>query len=327
MILLNEIMKRECHVRRVVSTVFLKPWHIIVKRGKKTEVTDLLLSSLQTLEPGAYPGFSSLSPQEQTTPVQPRNPELEQRAKAMRGRMWVASAPTTTTSRLRYHWVAVSADVTALCLFCSGLFWTSWFKQRRTTSKTWASWWRWASILHSCILINSSACFTVDRKRNVKNVKSFPRDVLMLKWPLTFCEPCRASWRESRRRASPMTWKEKTKSSSGTSTRSTTGTESEFSIGVAWGDVACCRLYALTNNTPLADSVRFFVGELEKCLEDHEHLPELFIKHVSGRLCDDDDDDCDIFDPTTEKMCVYYRREDSTCMWFIVRISRNRSSS
>nr|XP_029137802.1 kalirin-like isoform X2 [Labrus bergylta] len=43
----------------------------------------------KTLEPGAYPGFSSLSPPEQTTPVQPRNPELEQRAKAMRGRMFV----------------------------------------------------------------------------------------------------------------------------------------------------------------------------------------------------------------------------------------------
>uniref|UniRef100_A0A3Q3XMM5 Kalirin RhoGEF kinase a n=1 Tax=Mola mola TaxID=94237 RepID=A0A3Q3XMM5_MOLML len=43
----------------------------------------------KTLEPGAYPGFSSLSPPEQTTPVQPRNPEVEQRAKAMRGRMFV----------------------------------------------------------------------------------------------------------------------------------------------------------------------------------------------------------------------------------------------
>ncbi|XP_030283144.1 kalirin isoform X2 [Sparus aurata] len=43
----------------------------------------------KTLEPGAYPGFTSLSPPEQTTPVQPRNPELEQRAKAMRGRMFV----------------------------------------------------------------------------------------------------------------------------------------------------------------------------------------------------------------------------------------------
>lgn len=30
--------------------------------------------------------------------------------------------------------------------------------------------------------------------------------------------------------------------------------------------------------------VSFFVGELEKCLEDHEHLPELFIKHVSDTL-------------------------------------------
>ncbi|XP_028991624.1 kalirin isoform X3 [Betta splendens] len=39
--------------------------------------------------PEAYPGFSCpLTPPEQT-PVQPRNPELEQRAKAMRGRMFV----------------------------------------------------------------------------------------------------------------------------------------------------------------------------------------------------------------------------------------------
>ncbi|CAL9690693.1 unnamed protein product [Knipowitschia caucasica] len=40
------------------------------------------------LESGTYPGFESLSPTEQTTPVQPRNPELEQRAKALRGRMY-----------------------------------------------------------------------------------------------------------------------------------------------------------------------------------------------------------------------------------------------
>uniref|UniRef100_UPI003AAE5F69 kalirin n=1 Tax=Centroberyx gerrardi TaxID=166262 RepID=UPI003AAE5F69 len=48
-----------------------------------------LVKTKMTLEPGAYPGFSSLTPPEQTTPVQPRNPELEQRAKAMRGRMFV----------------------------------------------------------------------------------------------------------------------------------------------------------------------------------------------------------------------------------------------
>uniref|UniRef100_A0A7N8XDI1 non-specific serine/threonine protein kinase n=1 Tax=Mastacembelus armatus TaxID=205130 RepID=A0A7N8XDI1_9TELE len=48
-----------------------------------------LVKTKMTLEPGAYPGFSSLSPPEKTTPVQPRNPELEQRAKAMRGRMFV----------------------------------------------------------------------------------------------------------------------------------------------------------------------------------------------------------------------------------------------
>ncbi|KAM4559204.1 kalirin isoform 1-T1 [Odontesthes bonariensis] len=48
-----------------------------------------LVKTNMTVEPGAYPGFTSLSPPEQTTPVQPRNPELEQRAKAMRGRMFV----------------------------------------------------------------------------------------------------------------------------------------------------------------------------------------------------------------------------------------------
>nr|XP_057937175.1 kalirin isoform X3 [Doryrhamphus excisus] len=48
-----------------------------------------LVKTKMTLEPGAYPGFTPLSPPEQSTPVQPRNPELEQRAKAMRGRMFV----------------------------------------------------------------------------------------------------------------------------------------------------------------------------------------------------------------------------------------------
>lgn len=51
------------------------------------EASEETVSPRQTLEPGAYPGFSPLSPPEQSTPVQPRNPELEQRAKAMRGRM------------------------------------------------------------------------------------------------------------------------------------------------------------------------------------------------------------------------------------------------
>ncbi|XP_023806918.1 kalirin isoform X2 [Oryzias latipes] len=42
----------------------------------------------KTGDSGAFPGFP-LSPPEQTTPVQPRNPEQEQKAKAMRGRMFV----------------------------------------------------------------------------------------------------------------------------------------------------------------------------------------------------------------------------------------------
>ncbi|XP_046902206.1 kalirin isoform X4 [Hypomesus transpacificus] len=47
-----------------------------------------LVKTKMTLEPGSYPSFASLTPPEQT-PTQPRNPELEQRAKAMRGRMFV----------------------------------------------------------------------------------------------------------------------------------------------------------------------------------------------------------------------------------------------
>lgn len=42
----------------------------------------------KTLEPGSYPGFSSVNPAEQS-PMPPRNPELEQKAKALRGRMFV----------------------------------------------------------------------------------------------------------------------------------------------------------------------------------------------------------------------------------------------
>ncbi|XP_072541978.1 kalirin isoform X5 [Salminus brasiliensis] len=47
-----------------------------------------LVKTKMTLEGGTYPGFSSVSPVEQS-PAQPRNPELEQKAKALRGRMFV----------------------------------------------------------------------------------------------------------------------------------------------------------------------------------------------------------------------------------------------
>lgn len=42
----------------------------------------------KTLDGGTYTGFSSVNPVEQS-PAQPRNPELEQKAKALRGRMFV----------------------------------------------------------------------------------------------------------------------------------------------------------------------------------------------------------------------------------------------
>lgn len=45
-----------------------------------------------------------------------------------------------TPSRLT---VITCPQLMLLLLSCSGLFWTSWFRRRRTTSKTWASWWRW----------------------------------------------------------------------------------------------------------------------------------------------------------------------------------------
>lgn len=66
---------------------------------------------LQSLEPGAYPDFSSLSPPEQTTPVQPRNHELEQRAKAMRGRMWVPQWIITTASTTAFVLLVLVAQV------------------------------------------------------------------------------------------------------------------------------------------------------------------------------------------------------------------------
>uniref|UniRef100_A0AAY4EB72 non-specific serine/threonine protein kinase n=1 Tax=Denticeps clupeoides TaxID=299321 RepID=A0AAY4EB72_9TELE len=48
-----------------------------------------LVKTKMTLEPGTYPGFNTESPPEQPTPTQARNPELESRAKAMRGRVFV----------------------------------------------------------------------------------------------------------------------------------------------------------------------------------------------------------------------------------------------
>ncbi|XP_027020156.2 kalirin isoform X5 [Tachysurus fulvidraco] len=47
-----------------------------------------LVKTKMTLEGGTYTGFSSVNPVEQS-PAQPRNPELEQKAKALRGRMFV----------------------------------------------------------------------------------------------------------------------------------------------------------------------------------------------------------------------------------------------
>ncbi|XP_059417381.1 kalirin isoform X2 [Carassius carassius] len=47
-----------------------------------------LVKTKMTLEPGSYPGFSTVNPAEQS-PAPPRDPELEKKAKALRGRMFV----------------------------------------------------------------------------------------------------------------------------------------------------------------------------------------------------------------------------------------------
>ncbi|XP_029112845.1 kalirin-like isoform X1 [Scleropages formosus] len=51
-------------------------------------IKDPSVQEEKTLEPGSYPGFSAMNPAEQPT-AQPRNPEMEQKAKALRGRMFV----------------------------------------------------------------------------------------------------------------------------------------------------------------------------------------------------------------------------------------------
>ncbi|XP_014028543.1 kalirin isoform X5 [Salmo salar] len=48
-----------------------------------------LVQTKLNLEPGAYPSFTTLTPPEQTSPALPRNPEMDQKAKALRGRMFV----------------------------------------------------------------------------------------------------------------------------------------------------------------------------------------------------------------------------------------------
>ncbi|KAF6723342.1 Kalirin [Oryzias melastigma] len=66
----------------------LQPPSEVPSAAELVSAIEKLVKTKMTGEPGAFPGFP-LTPPEQTTPVQPRNPELEQKAKAMRGRMFV----------------------------------------------------------------------------------------------------------------------------------------------------------------------------------------------------------------------------------------------
>ncbi|XP_078796302.1 kalirin isoform X1 [Oryzias latipes] len=66
----------------------LQPPAEVPSAAELVSAIEKLVKTKMTGDSGAFPGFP-LSPPEQTTPVQPRNPEQEQKAKAMRGRMFV----------------------------------------------------------------------------------------------------------------------------------------------------------------------------------------------------------------------------------------------
>ncbi|KAM9341804.1 kalirin [Pholidichthys leucotaenia] len=68
-----------------------KPSSEVASAAKLVSAIEKLVKTKMTLEPRTYPDFTSLSPPDQTTPPQPQNPELEQRAKALRGRMFVVN--------------------------------------------------------------------------------------------------------------------------------------------------------------------------------------------------------------------------------------------
>ncbi|XP_072301119.1 kalirin isoform X3 [Eucyclogobius newberryi] len=67
----------------------MQPSSEVPSAAELVSAIEKLVKTKMPLESGSYPGFISPSPPEPTTPVQPRNPELEARAKAMRGRMFV----------------------------------------------------------------------------------------------------------------------------------------------------------------------------------------------------------------------------------------------
>ncbi|XP_056145619.1 kalirin [Lampris incognitus] len=67
----------------------LQPSAEVPSAAELVSAIEKLVKTKMSLEPGAYPGFSSLPPSEHNASPPPRNPELEQRAKAMRGRMFV----------------------------------------------------------------------------------------------------------------------------------------------------------------------------------------------------------------------------------------------
>lgn len=96
-----------------------------------------------------------------------------------------------------------------------------------------------------------------------------------------------------------MTWKEKTRLCLATFTRSMTGTGSMWSfLSYNYADRQCLfsilfylfravemlSAWAVIISTNNHCSFSFFLGELEKCLDEPDHLGTLFVKHVSSFL-------------------------------------------
>lgn len=91
---------------------------------------------------------------QERTPASPRCPPQSRALRSSRGtpswsrepKLWGDGCEyDVTASALIIYLVTTGVrgyhNVTVVCL-CSGLFWRSWFRLKKTTSKTWASWLR-----------------------------------------------------------------------------------------------------------------------------------------------------------------------------------------
>lgn len=130
-----------------------------------------------------------------------------------------------------------------------------------------------------------------DYVRDLGSVVEVNKKNIDLKWVLFKCVFCifykwvwfsflRATWAGWKRREFLTTWEEKTRSSLEISIRFMTGTKSRSSL--RYLKTPLKKKYHYFNNSGIFHS--FFLGELEKCLEDPDKLAPLFVKQVKN-LC------------------------------------------